>query len=264
LQWNETYTFNVTALVQDIINSGVNDGFKLSLVSETIYKNILWASSDDANPNLWPELYVEYRCCDPNFTFCSNSQYPNTWTFTADDPTQPYTYKWDFGDATGATGPSATHTYMAPGSYTVCLYLVDADGKVACEKCITICIKDIVEPPKDDPNGPKEASKMSNDDAAAANVTTGIMPVADGTVVITGISPNPAHSNLDVQLRLVTGGNVDYKVYSLDGKTLMSGTKRMDKGAQSLSLSVERLPAGMYILELNDQYTKVNHKFSKE
>lgn len=37
-------------------------------------------------------------------------------------------WDWDFGDANTATGPTASHTYAAPGSYTVTLSIADACG----------------------------------------------------------------------------------------------------------------------------------------
>jgi gliding motility-associated-like protein len=41
-----------------------------------------------------------------------------TVSFTADDTTA-FTYRWDLGDGTTAQGPRVSHTYAAPGSYTV-------------------------------------------------------------------------------------------------------------------------------------------------
>ena len=38
------------------------------------------------------------------------------------------TYRWDFGDDQTATGPNATHTYAADGTYTVRLTVTDDDG----------------------------------------------------------------------------------------------------------------------------------------
>jgi|GEM_PF-4893561 len=40
-------------------------------------------------------------------------------------------YRWDFGDGTSATGPSAVHTYAAAGNYTVTLTVTDRGANVA-------------------------------------------------------------------------------------------------------------------------------------
>ena len=40
----------------------------------------------------------------------------------------PVTYKWDFGDGASGSGQITAHTYAEPGTYTVTLSVVDADG----------------------------------------------------------------------------------------------------------------------------------------
>ncbi len=44
-----------------------------------------------------------------------------------DNGPQPLSYSWDFGDGTGSTAVSPSHTYAAPGSYTVSLTVSDGD-----------------------------------------------------------------------------------------------------------------------------------------
>jgi gliding motility-associated-like protein len=53
-----------------------------------------------------------------------------TTTFTAVPAagTGPYTYTWDFGDFSTGSGNPVTHAYGAVGSYTVKLYITDANG----------------------------------------------------------------------------------------------------------------------------------------
>ena len=47
------------------------------------------------------------------------------------------TYNWTFGDGTGSTGPTATHTYAHEGTYTVCLSAIRSNTCTA-TSCITI------------------------------------------------------------------------------------------------------------------------------
>jgi hypothetical protein len=38
-----------------------------------------------------------------------------------------YDYRWEFGDGTDASGRSAIHTFSAPGTYEVGIYIFDFD-----------------------------------------------------------------------------------------------------------------------------------------
>ena len=49
-------------------------------------------------------------------------------TFTAQPFNPLNTYSWTFGDNTTGTGPVTTHTYAAPGTYTVCVTMNTFDG----------------------------------------------------------------------------------------------------------------------------------------
>lgn len=60
-QWNYSVTLNVTALVQDIINSGQNNGFSMELQTEAYYRSLIFTGPRNANVNNRPKLVVTYE-----------------------------------------------------------------------------------------------------------------------------------------------------------------------------------------------------------
>ncbi|WP_343689960.1 DNRLRE domain-containing protein [Chitinophaga sp.] len=59
-QWNYNVTVDVTALVQDIVNSGQNNGFCLQLQSESYYRNLNFAGHRNSDATKWPKLSITY------------------------------------------------------------------------------------------------------------------------------------------------------------------------------------------------------------
>lgn len=58
----------------------------------------------------------------------------------------PLTHAWDFGDGNTSATVSPTHTYAAPGSYTVCLIVsnaCDPDGDTTCATITVVPVNDL-------------------------------------------------------------------------------------------------------------------------
>jgi hypothetical protein len=52
----------MTKLISSIINEPTkNYGFRISLVNESIYRSLIFASSENKNPKLRPKLIVVYK-----------------------------------------------------------------------------------------------------------------------------------------------------------------------------------------------------------
>jgi PKD repeat protein len=70
---------------------------------------------------------------DPIAVLQLHDQGGGTFSFTSDgshDPDGVITgYEWSFGDHQYGAGPTASHTYAAPGSYVVALIVTDETGR---------------------------------------------------------------------------------------------------------------------------------------
>jgi hypothetical protein len=117
-QYNWNYTIEnsseLNTMVQDMVsNPNTNHGFMLKLVSESTYRRMAFASSDNVDPTRWPELQVTYLyndTCNSNFSYSMpNALDPTTLTFNAKiDAGQ---HIWRYGSQSLSTASSFTHTF---------------------------------------------------------------------------------------------------------------------------------------------------------
>jgi gliding motility-associated-like protein len=133
-RWGWSTSIDVTTLVNDIRTSGINEGFMLKLQTEAYYRATLFASSDNADTTLWPELVITYLD-DPCAGTTADFKDTNTscYTFDFTDLSVPkdsgiVSWNWDFGDLTTSTLKNPTHTYADYGTYNVRLIVWDSGG----------------------------------------------------------------------------------------------------------------------------------------
>jgi len=61
-QWNYNVKVDVTNMVKAMAaDPAKNYGFRISLVNETIYRSLIFASSENTNPKLRPKLVIQYQ-----------------------------------------------------------------------------------------------------------------------------------------------------------------------------------------------------------
>ncbi len=79
--------------------------------------------------------------CSAMFTPYQDTTNASTWYFDGSASTGTgLNYSWSFGDGTSGSGIYPTHTYSAPGTYTVCLIVWDNTGNCADTTCSAITV----------------------------------------------------------------------------------------------------------------------------
>lgn len=148
----------------------------------------------------------------------------------------PLTYLWDFGDATSSASPYPSHNYAAPGQYTICLTITDANlcSSYYCDS--------------------SSVQRMTA--ALQMQYATVINPlsVQELVTVTATIFPNPAGENLNIVLSKSSEGKIC--LADLTGKIVYEHTF----SGQNVSVDVSGLAQGIYSCTITGASTNLNQK----
>jgi PKD repeat protein len=149
------------------------------------------------------------------------------------------TFMWDFGDNSGPiTTPYPSHQYTSTGTYNVCLTVADNGGCTStyCDTLTVDSLGNIIY------RGLTSGGFILNIESPAQ--VTGIHQV--DTTTIGSVYPNPANEILNVTLSGNTKSAVTYKINSIDGKTIVTGSLNHASNV----LNIKDLDSGIYLLEI--------------
>ena len=259
-QWNWNFvdnSANLVAMVQDMVsNPETNFGFMLKLETEaTYYRSFFFASSDNADPTLWPQLTVTYRGtpiiidtipCEANFNYCVNTATPNVYHFSIIDTIGRHF--WSIDGQTQFEAFSFNQTF-SDGTHGVCYTkIVGADR---CQKCITICVQngmpalditsDVVSPKLEVPPHDFISSKQNKVE----------------------IYPNPTKDEWNIKLFADKEEMVKVKVLTLNGKVLSTENRMLVEGDNSFVVKAN-LKSGYYLIHIVGNTVQYSGKLIKE
>lgn len=251
-QWNWNYTNSspaLVAMIQDMVtNPAANFGFQLRLEDETNYRSMIFGSSDHTDSTLWPELEVTYTLCNANFTFCAEANNPFVYTFTAVDPAG--SHLWEINGIPVGGAPVLNYTF-GMGSFYIC-HTFDDPVKGRCTRCFTLCIPQnsihMMAAPDTDEKSKTETIKSNT---LHGRLLKGDLDISTTKTNRFEVKPNPSNNNWDIFIHSEKGMPAIMKLKTIDGRTVMNKTYELNTGQNTINISGANLPAGTYILEVN-------------
>lgn len=158
---------------------------------------------------------------------------PDTATvqFT-DQSLSPVKWRWNFGDGDTSQQQNPLHTYFYTGTYLVGLSVTSADG---CAAATSLTIE-------------------------AGGISTRIPDPVERSAL--EIYPNPAQEYLWVELYAAPTQRYRLELLDLQGKLIHRETRRFIGGKRE-RLEIADLPAGVYLLRLQNQDQRYTRKFVK-
>ena len=142
-------------------------------------------------------------------------------------------YVWDFGDGNGSEEPLTAHQYEEGGVYEASLTITTANG---CESTYSATI-DL-----------DEAEFTGNPQYSLVNNTEDILQGESMTV-----QPNPATTNVQLTFETAQAGDYTIQLMSTNGQVMQRLQGQALEGENQENLDLEQLPAGLYIIQLQQE-----------
>ena len=142
-------------------------------------------------------------------------------------------YLWDFGNGDTLTEFLPTYVFNDTGSYQICMTVTEADGQ-QCTGCQTVFV-----------------------DSAGATISVipfGMVSNATLNRLTRSLQayPNPVTTHATLRFHSFHQGVVHVNVVNAIGGVIRTQTIHVHTGENSLKVDMQNLPAGVYMLQLND------------
>ncbi|MBP1645112.1 MAG: hypothetical protein H6Q16_687 [Bacteroidetes bacterium] len=245
-QYNWNYTIEnsdeLKAMVQDMVsNPSTNHGFMLKLLSESTYRRMVFASSDNLDPTRWPELQVTYSyndTCNSNFSYTmDNALDPTTLTFNAKvDAGQ---HIWRYGNQSLSTASSFTHTFTPTNQCQELTHeVIGTNGNCSTSINLYICDNN------QDTTSIDEVNSMDNAEVM--------------------ISPNPSKDFWNVSINSKEKIRAEIIIRDALGKVVLRDEKNIYIGENNIPINGKDLNKGMYIIEIKGKGISYSQKLIKQ
>lgn len=257
-QWNFNYTNNSTELinmVQNMVsNPNSNYGFMIRLQGQdddvASTRSMLFASSDHSNSALWPTLIVTYEpTINCEFTTCVSTTDQDLYTFSAVNTFGDH--NWIISDGNGNqiySSNSSSFSYTLPaGNYSVDHY-VTTDYQ-SCSSYNYFCV-----------DQSQQAAAKSKKEGISDATNTPLEITKSNTIKV---YPNPSSDDWNVTLTSENAESVDVIITDCSGKIVSNDKKNLTKGDNSFIVQGDKLPKGIYVLEIKGETTNFTQKLSK-
>jgi PKD repeat protein len=151
----------------------------------------------------------------------------------------PVSATWYWGDGSSDNALYPTHTYAAPGWYTICVW-----AKFACGDSSYYCLSDSLY---------RSSSIVS---VTVVNTTAGIKTITSNLAAVK-IYPNPFTDNLTIDLNSATGSAVTYSIYTMYGEQVATEKISLNKGENKIGINTSAISSGMYFVTITDSNKKM-------
>lgn len=172
--------------------------------------------------------------CNANFfiVYDTLQSSPMAWVVNLSTASPNATFIWSWGDNTYDTAAFPTHVYAQPGTYSVCLYIIDQVNNCSDTMCQTLMVFRLAQQAASSPFVVNVVSSIPTGIEAVETETWSLYPVPSSDVIHIRSSET------------LTGRN--FRIIDLSGRTVETGV------LTSSQISIDMFEKGVYMLQLEN------------
>jgi len=187
---------------------------------------------------------------------------PNeVWVWNLSSGTSPFQFLWTFGDGTSSTEAFPTHVYANGGPYQLCLTITDGAGCTSVH-CDDVSVDDsgfysgmVID---GRPGSLRSGFTIRVRDQVSTDVSEEVGMIDAMTW------PNPVSDQLNLNFRSTAKGAFVLQVVDVNGRVLRSTRAGFAYGDNRIQVSTEELPAGLYLLRMEQGGNVRSIRFVKD
>jgi hypothetical protein len=187
---------------------------------------------------------------------------PNeVWVWNLSSGTSPFQFLWTFGDGTSSTEAFPTHVYANGGPYQLCLTITDGAGCTSVH-CDDVSVDDsgfysgmVID---GRPGSLRSGFTIRVRDQVSTDVSEEVGMIDAMTW------PNPVSDQLNLNFRSTAKGAFVLQVADVNGRVLRSTRAGFAYGDNRIQVSTEGLPAGLYLLRMEQGGNVRSIRFVKD
>ncbi len=150
-------------------------------------------------------------------------------------------YIWNWGDGTiDSAMATPTHTYSAPGLYTICLYLGDASVSCSSQYCDTL-------------NAMRLPAWIASHHTRVNVVNPSVLGIAELKLLDNWkVYPNPARGQVTVNYTLLQNSGIELGVYDQLGREVLplENSSLQQSGSHQVTFNAAELQPGSYLVRI--------------
>lgn len=254
-QYNHNFYNNsneLITMVQSMVsNPNNNFGFMIKLQNENIYRRITFASSENENSELWPELTIEYTIpCNSDFTYCKSS---NSSLYTFNSLVPESQSMWFVNGKIKSYSPSFEYE-LPSGTNNICHYLIENTTGEMCSSCIDICTAQ-KSTSKDTKSSDEIKEILQNRFAYEENLDKNNLNVV--------VYPNPSSDEWNIKINSDQEEQITINLTDISGKSIKTENKYISKGENQITFDCKDLNSGIYLLVIAGKNKDQSYKLIK-